>query len=402
MAEKDFYSELFKQGFGNIVSRGFRSQITILALVIGIAAIVSLVSLGESLNEAVSGQFEQLGTNTLTVLPGKSFADTAFVKLMENDSKKIEGVRGVEYANDIFITTKQIQYRNEYKTTLVLGVPGDKIDSMVKIGFIELGEGKLLDSRQKFATMIGANFAEKGFNESLKLRENIKIDGVPFQIIGINKQSKNLAGSFLNNAVIINNDTLQGISAVKILPSRIMVKILDNYPIDFAKKDIIKVLKKNHDNTEDFQVLDARQVAETATSVIGLIQLVFVGIAFISLLIGGIGIMNSMLMSVTERTSEIGLMKVLGATDNKVLAIFLAESALVGIIGGIIGALLGTLLSLGIAVGATQAGFALPFSFNFQIIFGAILFAGIVGIVSGIVPARAAAKLEPVKAIRFK
>lgn len=402
MAEKNFYPGLFRESFRNIMARGFRSQITVLALVIGIAAIVSLVSLGESLNAAVSEQFQQMGANNLMVTAGKSFAETPFVKLMENDREKIESVKGVEYASEIYISSKQIQFKNEYKTTLVVGVPADRIQNMVKAKMIELGEGKLLDGKQKFAALVGANLAEKGFSEQLKLKKDIKIDGTKFEIAGINKQSKNMMGSFFNNAVIVNNDTLQKISSETLFPSRISVKIFDNYPVETAKKDIIAKLKKNHDNTEDFQVMDSKQVAETMASVIGIIQLVFVGIALISLLIGGIGIMNSMFMSVTERFKEIGVMKAVGATNSKVLAIFLAEAGMIGAIGGTIGAIFGTLVSTGISLIASQAGYPLPVILNLQIILGAILFACLVGMVSGVLPAKSAAELEPVEAIRSR
>ena len=194
--------------------------------------------------------------------------------------------------------------------------------------------------------------------------------------------------------------TIKAVIDENATPFRIAVKATSSAEVEPLKQRIRAALKKAHNNEEDFQVINAGQILEGVTSVLLLIEIVLVGIAAISLFVGGIGIMNTMLMAVIERTREIGIMKAVGATNAQVLSLFLVESGLIGLIGGIIGVALGLGIAFVISIIANSAGFGLPAVASPLLIAGAMLFALIVGIISGVIPARRAALLDPVEALR--
>ncbi|MBI4052936.1 MAG: ABC transporter permease [Candidatus Diapherotrites archaeon] len=396
-----FDRELLQKALQDINSQGIRGKLTVLGLVIGIASIFMLISLGQSLESSVQQQFETLGTQTLIVLPGKGFIDTAFVKLGRNDAKHIEGLVGVEFAAEIYFKTLQVRHGTEKKTALVVGVEADKMDNFGALNILNVDNGRVFGAKEKFAAIAGKSFAENAFKEAIVPKKKIEIEDKKFEITGINAKPNNTFAGFFDNAVLINKDTLNEITPEPIYPLRIFAKVADGVDAEEVKARIGRRLEKDH-GEEDFRVLDAKQLAETATSVLAVAQIFLVGIAFISLLVGAIGIMNTMLMAVTERTKEIGIMKAVGATDRQVLAMFLTESALIGLLGGIIGVILGSLLFFGLAFAASYAGFSLPADLNFGLAIGAMLFSAIIGMLSGTIPSLQAAKLDPVEAIRRK
>ena len=396
-----FDRELLEKALQDINSQGIRGKLTVLGLVIGIASIFMLISLGQSLESSVQQQFETLGTQTLIVLPGKGFVDTAFVKLGKNDAKHIEDLVGVEFAAEIYFKPLQIRHGTERKTALVVGVEADKMDRFGSLNILNVDKGRVFGPKEKFAAIAGKSFSENAFKETLVPKQKVEIEGKKFDITGINAKPDNTFASFFDNAVLINKDTLNEITPETIYPLRIFVKVADGVDAEEVKTRIERRLEKDH-GAEDFRVLNAKQLAETATDVLSVAQIFLVGIAFISLLVGAIGIMNTMLMAVTERTKEIGIMKAVGATDRQVLAMFLTESALIGFFGGLIGVILGSLMFLGLAFAAGYAGFDLPANINIGLALAAMLFSAIIGMLSGTIPSLQAAKLDPVEAIRRK
>ena len=392
--------ELARQALHNTRSLGARTNLTVLGIVIGIAAIISLVSLGNSLNASVSEQFQMLGTNTLMVLPGKSFAASAFSKLGEDDVKKIEAVKGVDFASEIYLQTKQVEMKNQKRTTLVVGVDASKLDKLSISNLIEIEKGSSLNGKS-FDALVGKNFAEDAFSKPLVIGETVKMEGKSFKIVGILKKSSNFYSRLFSNALIVDKEALKQTSSEKILPARIYVNLAESSLQESTRQRIFSTLKKAH-GEEDFQLIDTRQIAQTASSVIGTIQLVLVAIAAISLLVGGIGVMNAMFTSVTERTKEIGIMKAIGATNSQVMEIFIAETAIIGFFGGVIGVMLGFAVAYAISISSEGFGFALPFRADPLLALFGIAFAVTVSIASGYLPAVTAAKLDPVEALRFE
>src|SRR3989338_1787000 len=350
--------ESIKTAAKTLQSQGWRTSLTVLAIVLGITAIITLVSLGEGLNASVTKQFQSMGTDTLVVLPGKGFVESAFAQLRDDDDETIETVRGVSFAAEIYIASQQMEYKGERKTRLVIGIDPAQMSQMNIIGLVSLESGRVLSPRDQTAVMVGPRLAEKTFEKIVYVNNEIKMNDAHYRVVArLSKATNSFYGNFMDNAVILNSDQLTKIQP-GIKPNRIFVKLDEGVKPDDVKERIENELELRHNQT-DFQVMTPSQVGETAGSVIGLIQTILVGIAAISLVVGGVGVMNTMYMSVTERTSEVGVMKAIGAGNEQIRDIFLTEAALIGIIGGIIGTILGVGLATIITIAAHYDGFGL-------------------------------------------
>ncbi len=383
----------------NLSAQGWRTTLTVMAIVLGITSIITMMSLGEGLNASVNSQFETLGTHTLTVLPGKGFLESAFVQLEKSDVKTIESVRGVEFATEIYLTTQQFEYKNQKKTLTLIGVDPSKTKELGTFGLLNLANGRPLESKDKSGIIIGPKIENDTFEHDVFIKSEINAGEFRLKVVGINQKSENsIMGSFFDSAILMNSETLTDLNPTA-KPSRIFVKILDDQDPAEIQSKIEEELERNHDAT-DFQVLTADQIAQTAGSVIGIIQLVLVGIAAISLVVGGVGVMNTMYMSVTERTSEVGIMKAIGATNTQIRDIFLLEALLIGIAGGIIGTILGILLATLVSIIASAGGFDLQAVVTIPMIALAVGFSMAICLVFGYWPAKQAAEQDPVEAIR--
>ncbi len=394
--------EIFAVALRNLTRQRFRSFLTLIGIVIGIAAIVALISLGQGLNEAVQREFEVMGTNTLIITAGESLITSPFSKLEEEDPERIEKVRGVDFAAAIYNVVETIKHRNDATTAMIIGIEVEKQNELKKLGALELAEGRELSSAEKFGVIVGDGFAEDAFDSRLNLREKLEISGHNFRIIGITESSGQTFGALFDRAIVMNYETLKDINVVEELyPFRIIVKTISKDEVDEVKERIAYTLEKAH-GEKDFAITTPASIADIAASVLGIIQLILVALASISLLVGGIGIMNTMFMVVLERTKEIGTMKAIGATNKRVLTIFLLEAGFIGMFGGIIGVLFGYGISFLVSLIASLAGTELPIIPDPTLIVGVLLFAIFVGIVSGLIPARRAALLDPVVALRHE
>jgi len=396
-------SELLAVAFKNLKARKLRSYLTLLGIVIGIAAIVALVSIGEGLNQAVTQQFEQLGLNTLIVEPGSGgFVSMAVARtLREEDERLIEGIAGVEAVIGFYEAAAVAEFKNGKSSVFIIGFDPKKMQYLEKMGYSELTKGRKLQPSDKYSVMLTEGFAANGFvDETLRVKDSLEINGQKFKIIGITKDMSGfMGGGMMSNFLFMPKKTVQDFFSGND-PTELIVEVTDKSIADEVAEKIKTKLLRAH-GEEDFYVMTTENVMESAGVVLGLIQLVLVGLAAISLLVGGIGIMNTMLMSVMERTTEIGTMKAIGATNSRVLSIFLAEAALLGATGGLIGSIFGIMIAAGVSVVATASGFPLPIAINPLAFIGAIAFAMAVGMLSGYYPARRAALLEPVAALRY-
>ncbi len=393
--------ELFRVASRNLKGRGFRSFLTILGVVIGIAAIVALISVGEGLNQSVSQQFQSLGTETLFVLPGGGFIESAFAKLEDDDDETIEEVRGVDFAVPLYISGQQIEFKDTRYSVTIIGVKPEKIDKLSIIGMASVAEGRNLTASDTSGVVIGSNFASNIIKEDLSLRQSIEIGGKKFKVVGILDEATNNFARMFNSAIIMNSDELKSISDTEISPMRIVVNILPSAEMEEAKERISEHLEDEH-GKKDFQIMDLQQISAIAGDVVGMISLVLVGIAAISLLVGGIGIMNTMLMSVMERTKEVGIMKAIGATTPKIISIFVVEAGLIGLIGGILGLILGIATASLISILAESAGLPLTAVVTPELIVGALAFSMAIGMIAGVYPAFRAASVDPVEALHYE
>ncbi|MBN2094853.1 MAG: ABC transporter permease [Candidatus Aenigmarchaeota archaeon] len=403
--------DLFRLAVTNLVHRSLRSGLTIIGIFIGIAAVVSLISVGQGLQDSISEQFESLGANVLTISPGAGLlsgppgSSLSAAKLTDDDVRVIESVRGVETAAGFQFKLGKVRFRDELKYTYVLGMPSGKVaEDLMESQGIELLEGRELKEGDRYSAVVGYSFGRDNFFEkNLKIRDRLEIEGQEFKIIGVYDSVGNPSD---DSQVYIPLDTFREVFNESDSFALVYVQVQEGFDPEDVAEDVKKALRKSRgvkEGEEDFTISTPQQLAEVFASVFGVVQGFLIGIAAISLLVGGVGIMNSMYTSVLERTKDIGIMKAIGARNEHILILFLFESGLLGVVGGLFGIAFGVILAKAVEFFAASAGYGfLTASVTPELIFGALMFSFVVGAISGALPARRASQMNPVDALRHE
>lgn len=395
--------ETFTVALRNIRHQRLRSFLTLAGVIIGVAAIVALISVGEGLQNAVLNEFEQIGLNTIIIEPGTGgFLETAISRtLSENDVEIIERINNVEAVIPFYETTSNAFYRKESAGVFIIGFDPEQNEHLEKMGYMKLIEGRMLDPNDRYSLIIGEQFAKNTFTNELGVKSRLEMEGKQFRIVGLLDESGlMMGGSGIGGMAWMHKDIVKSVFGEE-EPVEIMVIAKSQNDVKKVVEEIEYELEKDH-GSKDFHVMSMEQMLEGADMVLGLIQLVLVGIAAISLAVGGIGIMNTMFMAVLERTREIGVMKAIGATNKKIRNMFIIEAGFIGMVGGVIGSLFGFGLALLIGFASTAAGFSLPVEISPILFMQALIFAMIVGMISGYIPAKRASEMDPVEALHYE
>ncbi|MDO8460332.1 MAG: ABC transporter permease, partial [Nanoarchaeota archaeon] len=333
-------AEYFTLAFRNLKKRGIRSWLTMLGIFIGIAAVVSLISLGNALQTAITGQFSSLSPDLLLVTgaevgfgpPGS----TAVKKLIDHDLNIIEAVSNVDTAIPRLIRVVKVEFNKASNFYYIASIPSEQeqITEIYSLFSMKILEGRLLTSTDRGKVVLGNDFISNNeFGKKIRVGTILKIQGKNFEVIGILKK----ASSFqINSAILMPEDNLKEILNIGDEIDAIAVKVNDEKNVESVAEEIKHKLRKDRnekEGEEDFQVQTPVQALQTVNTILSVIKIVITGIAAISLLIGGIGIANTMFTSVLERTKEIGVMKAIGAKNSDILYIFLIESGLLGLVG---------------------------------------------------------------------
>ncbi len=403
---KDYFSIVV----GSLRHRKLRSWLTMLGIFVGIAAVVSLISLGQGLQGAINDEFEKMGTNKIMVQaggltfgpPGSNFASE---KLTDDDAKIIERVKGVDLVGKLISKSSKTEFHDDVRYTFVSGMPTDETRRVIEeMQSFEVVQGRNLKSSDNYKVVIG-DLVAKGelYDEEVRLRDRITIQDKEFKVIGIMAPIGNPAD---DKSMIIPYETskaLFDLDEISVLIIQTQEGVDVNEVAEAVKKDL-RNYRDVDEGEEDFRVQTFEQVMESFNTIFGIVQAVVIGIAAISLLVGGIGITNTMYTSVLERTRDIGIMKAIGARNSDIMKLFLIESGMLGLVGGAIGIIIGFALSKMVEIGISQAyGFDyLKAHFPWYLILGALTFSFVVGSVSGVMPARQAAKMKPVDALRYE
>jgi len=391
--------DYFLMAIGNIRHRKLRTWLTVIGIIIGVAAIISLVTVSRSLESTLESQFEQFGANRI-IISSKGFQGpgTSSEGLTTQDLKTIEQISGFKYiVPGLFIST-EVRHKDEVGFTLINGVPAENFEEFFLDSGAELQEGRFIRNGDRFEAVVGSKVIESMFDNPLKLGSKIEIEGKEFKIIGVLKE---IGNSQDDNQINIPLDTAREIFNKPNDVDAIIAQVKSPDDIPLLQEKIERELERKRGDT-NFQVVTATQILEQIGEILGIIQFVLVGIAAISLIVGGIGIMNSMYTSALERTKEIGIMKAIGAKNSDIFEIFLIESGLIGLVGGLFGTILGSVIALTIGEFSKNAGFLLNIKIEILVLVFGLAFAFVIGIFSGILPAVQAAKLKPVDALRYE
>ena len=394
----------------NLRSRKIRSWLTMLGIFIGIAAVVSLISLGQGMEEALTSAFANLGTDKLVIQAASTtFAppgSLAVTPLTNDDVDLIKKTPGVKIAIGRMLRGVTAEFNDVRIQNFAISQPEGLEDRqfVVEALDLQLVEGRLFRNGDKFKVLLGNDFAsdDNAFNKKVRVGEKITLNDKKFEVIGILKR---ISAPFGNDGFQLLDDTVRDLVNEEDEVDFINVQVQPGVKTKDVAATIEKKFRKDRNQDpgeEDFTVQTPEQASQTFGSILLIMQIVVIGIAGISLIVGGVGIMNTMFTSVLERTREIGIMKAIGAKNKDILTFFMIESGILGMAGGIVGVIIGVSLSKFVEIiGQQVLGSALlKANFSPVLIIGALLFSFIVGTTSGIVPALQASKMHPVEALR--
>ncbi|RLC32896.1 hypothetical protein DRH13_00760 [Candidatus Woesebacteria bacterium] len=383
-----------------------RTILTSLGIMIGVMSVVLLIALGLGLKNYIQEQFESLGANLIMIMPGSGFSGgeggEAFgagmtgmmggIEFDEKDLKSLQGIAGVEYVVPQYFKTTLIEAGSEKEAGYVEGTNEDFFEVLN----LEQLEGEAFTksdvTRKAKVAVLGYTIAEKLFGDPANgVGKTVRAGTQRFKVIGVNKKK---GDPEMDNAVIVPyKTTFGGLNPDKTFFTIFLGVTLEE-DIAFVKEKAEEILLKRYDDNE-FSVTEQSEILSTVNQIFSIINSVLVAIGSISLIVGGIGIMNIMYATVTERTKEIGIRRAVGATEQEILRQFLTESVILSVFGGIAGLLFASLIVLGI-----RAFF--PASINLLSVFIALVISSAIGVFFGVFPARRAAKLPPIEAIRYE
>lgn len=403
------FNDILKESWVSISGNKIRSFLTVLGIVIGVMAVVIMVAVGETVQKQITDQFSSLGTNTIMIRAGA--AQQAGVRtgnrrtLTIQDAEVIAQLPDVAAVSPVQNASAQVIYGNKNWATSMVGVYPD----YTSVQNIEIEYGTFFNQsavrNASTYAVIGPTTAEELGLPKNPVGEVIRVQNTPFVIVGVTKARGDSAMGSQDDMIIIPITTLKKRLQGSRFPdsvNMITLKLYSDADNILATDQLTLLLRQRHNlkdsDADDFQIMDMKQVMETMNTVTGYLKLLLIAIASVSLLVGSIGIMNMMLVSVAERTREIGIRKAIGARERQIIIQFLSESILISFIGSMAGLLIGVGLSQG--VGRFVMGYNVPFS-AWPVILS-VSVAVVVGLASGVVPALKAAKLNPIDSLRYE
>ena len=393
----------------NLTKRKLRLFLTLLSILIAITTIFVLISVSLGLQGAVKEQFRQFGTDKFFVQPLGQLAGPGTggaVELTIKDADVIEKVPGVKDISYATASSAQIEFGDEARYTTILGIPLDKSAVFIETGFYKADEGALLKKGDSKEIMIGSQYKNNNFfKKPIHVGDKITVNGETFRVKSV---LKTVGNPFDDRLIFMPLEDFRNIfpqTNERIDQLAVQINQDENVK-DVALRVEKKLLKSRGltEKTKDFEILTPEEVLESFGTVLNILTAFLLAVAAISLLVGGIGIANTMFTSVLERTKEIGVMKSIGAKNSNILVIFLLESGFLGLIGGILGVLLGISITKIIEyIAVNQLGTTLlQAATPAYLIFGCLAFSFLIGTISGFWPAYKALKVKPVEALRYE
>jgi putative ABC transport system permease protein len=400
-------SDFFSYSLRNLRRRGLRSWLTISGIFIAIATIFLLVGLSLGLSNAIDEQFKILGSDKFFIMPkGQAGAPGSggAVELTREDVDVVNKVRGVKATSYLVAGNVKIEFNSQTRYYLVAAFPKENVNLFFEAGGLKIEDGKPVEKAKKMEVALG-NLYKAGnlFGKPIKVGNSLKLNDVEVKVISIFATVGNPSD---DQNIYMFLDTYEEIFGNMDRVDMIYVQIQPGENIEdvaaLAKQKLAKFRNVKVDNP-DFTILTPEELLASFGIILNIITAFLVGIAAISLVVGGIGIMNTMYTSVLERTKEIGTMKAIGARNSDILIIFLIESGMLGLVGGIIGIILGyaggKLIEI---IAQPYTGSILRVYFPWYVVLGTLAFSFFIGAISGFFPAYQASRLKPVDALRYE
>lgn len=392
----------------NLFRRGKRSWLTVIGIVIGITAIVALFSLGQGLEDSVTQEFEDLGANTIYVVPGsgiQGFFGAGDGDITLDDLEAVRRTQGVGEAGPMIYAQAVGDFRGDRQRVPLLGIPTDSSQEMImRTNSLEVDTGRNIRTNDRYSALSGYDLSQGTiFERQIGLRDQVTVLGQDIRVVGVMEQS---GDPEYDRALVLPIDSLRDLLDDEDRIDFIVAEVGPGQQPETVAESIEEEINRERNirsGDGDFTVSTADDLLDSFLGILTSVQYVVAGIVSIALFVGGLGIMNTMYMSVSERTKEIGIMKAMGATEKQILTVYLVEAGVIGLIGGFIGMIVGFGISE-VAFYFIREFLGTPLypSRSFSLVVGTLGISFVLGVFSGFLPARKAASLQPVEAIRQK